>query len=114
MAGTPPEQLIDWLGHLDVPVEDTVNVKKFQKALERFLNASTTEGKAHQQDALSKAMLMKYDSMMPHGISPRSIDYGTRGIQLRFSIRGKKGWFGVAGVKRETGFDIKSEWETWK
>lgn len=113
MAGTPPEQLIDWLGHLDIPVEDTTTVKKFQTVLERFLNANTKEGKEHQKDALTKAMQMKYDDMMPKGITTRAIDYGKRGIQLRFSIKGKKGWFGISGVERETGFDIKSEWE-WR
>ena len=94
MAGTPPEQLIDWLGHLDIPIEDTTTVKKFQSVLERFLNASTKEGKQHQQDALNKAMLMKYEDMMPKGITSRAIDYGKRGIQLRFSIKGKKGLTG--------------------
>ena len=113
MAGTPPEQLIDWLGHLDILVEDTATVKKFQSALERFLNATTKEGREHQRDALSDAMLLKYEDMMPKGITPRSIDYGIRGAQLRFSIKGKKGWFGISGVKRETGFNIAQEWE-WR
>jgi len=113
MVGTPEEQLIDWLGHLDIPVEDTATVRKFQSALERFLNATTKEGREHQQEALTKAMQFKYEKMMPHDIIPKSIDYGIRGAQLRFSIKGKKGWFGISGVKRETGFDIKQEWE-WR
>lgn len=113
MAGTPPEQLIDWLGHLDIAIEDTVTIKKFQSALDRFLNAGTKEGKQHQEDALKDAMLMQYDKMMPKGATPRLIDYGIRGTQLRFSIKGKKGWFGLGGIKRETGFDLKQEWE-WR
>lgn len=111
MGETPIEQLVAWLGDLDVPVEDTVTVRKFQATLRRFLNAGTEEGKKHQSDALNDAMMMKYDQMMPQGISPRSIDYRKRGAQLRFSIKGKKGWFGLKGVTRETGFDIKKEWE---
>ena len=113
MVTSDAEHLVDWLGHLDIPVEDTATIRKFQSALERFLNASTEEGREFQRDALTKAMQFKYEDMMPKDIIPKSIDYGIRGVQLRFSIKGKKGWFGISGVKRETGFDIKQEWE-WR
>jgi len=100
---------LEILEALDIPIEDTVTVEKFQSALGAFLNAKTEEGKQHQTDAMLSALNMKFDKMIPMGITPRRINFRW-GYQLRFGISGKKGWFGIEKVKEEMGKRFEALW----
>lgn len=100
---------LEVLEAMDVPIEDTVTIEKFQSALSSFLNAKTAEGKVHQTDAMMEALKMKYDKMIPLGVTPRRINFGW-GHQLRFGIKGKKGWFGIEKTREAMGKEFEAIW----
>lgn len=100
---------LDVLEAMDIPIEDTVTIEKFQTAIKSFLNAKTAEGKANQTDALMSALNMKYDKMVPMGITPKRINFGW-GHQLRFGIKGKQGWFGIEKTREIMGKKFEALW----
>lgn len=113
MRDTPPEVLMEWLESMELPIEDTVTIEKFQARLGKFLNAGTPTGRAHQIDALSETMLTKYTQLLPRGIRPIQIRYHY-GTTLRFSIKGLRGLFGLKGMENATGEPIGLMWKRVK
>ncbi len=109
MGNTPPEALMEWLESMELPIEDTVTIEKFQARLGKFLNASTPAGIAHQTDALTEAMMTKYTELLPRSIRPIQVRYHW-GTALRFGIKGKRGLFGLKGMEAKTGEPISLMW----
>jgi len=110
MGNTPPEALMEWLESMELPIEDTTTIEKFQNRLSKFLNASTPEGRAHQIDALTETMLTKYEQLLPRGIRPIQVHYHY-GTTLRFAIKGLRGLFGLEGMEKVTGEPISVMWQ---
>ena len=109
MGDTPPEALIEWLESMELPIEDTVTIEKFQARLGKFLNAGTPAGRAHQLDALTEAMMTKYTELLPRNIRPIQVHYHY-GTTLRFAIKGVRGLFGLKGMEEKTGEPIELMW----
>lgn len=107
------EEYLAWFAALDIRVEDTVTIAKFQTKIDHFLNAKTTEGKERQRQVLGDLMQFRYEDILPADVTPRVIDFKKRGKQLRFAIKKFRGWFGIEGVKRVTGIDLRSLWQKW-
>ena len=110
MGITPIDELISWLEALDVPVEETATRERFQATIESFLNAKTPEGRATQREALTKAMSFKYEDVLPLGVSPIKRKY-KYGWELRFTIKGFRGLFGLEGMQKKTGYNLQFMWE---
>ncbi len=113
MGDTPPEALMEWLESMELPIEDTVTIERFQARLSKFLNACTPTGRAHQVDALSETMLTKYEQLLPRGIRPIQVRYHY-GTTLRFGIKGLRGLFGLKGMEKATGEPIELMWQRVK
>lgn len=109
MVDTPIEDMLEILEAMDIPLEDTVTIERFQSALGDFLNAKTAEGRVHQTDAMVAALNMKFDKMIPMGITPKRINFGW-GHQLRFGISGRKGWFGIEKTRKIMGERFEALW----
>jgi len=100
---------LEILEALDVPIEDTVTADKFRESLGSFLNSNTEEGRTKQTEAMEEALKMKFNSMLPLGVTPKRINFGW-GYQLRFTIKGKKGWFGIERIREEMGAKFEALW----
>lgn len=109
MGDTPPGVLMEWLESMELPIEDTVTIERFQARLSKFLNAKTPAGRAHQTDALWETMMTKYEELLPRGITPVQVHFHY-GTTLRFGIKGLRGLFGLKGMEKATGEPIELMW----
>ncbi len=109
---TPVEDVLKWYDAFEVPIEETASAERFRDYMWDKVTGATDEGKMHQIDTLQKAMEMKWERMLPQEVSMFRYDFKS-GTQLRFTIGGLRGAFGMAGVKKMIGFDIKAIWALW-
>lgn len=106
------EEMLAWLEALEIPIEKTFEREELANYLRPLLTAATGEGRDNQFKALWEATQFKWEKILPVGVSPFSIRFRT-GKQLRFSIKGRRGAFGLTGVLRNTGFDLQEEWDSF-
>lgn len=107
------EEILEWAEAFEIPIRKTFEREELANYLHGKLTAATVEGEERQVSAIWRATQMKWDSIMPHGIVPFTINFKT-GKQLRFAIKGFRGAFGISGILRNTGFDLESEWESFR
>lgn len=85
------EKYMLWLEHMDVPVDKTVDIEKFQKWLEDELAEKYTD---ERKDALWGTIEAKFDYFIPKGATPVGVEFPW-GSQLRFGVKGYRGLFGL-------------------
>ena len=99
MPKTKEERYLEWLERLEIPLEETVDVKHFQEVLYEEFGFG-----AKQVEGLTSVLEMKWERMMPAGIRVRLIDFKYY-TDLRFAIRGYRGWFSYERMRRITGWE---------
>jgi len=92
------ERYLEWLERIEVPIEETVDIKKFQEYLEEEFAYGPK-----QIDTLVEAVELEWESLAPIGVRPRLIRYPW-GRYLRFGIKGYKGLFGYKRMTEITGW----------
>ena len=99
MVKTKEEKYLEWLERLEIGIEETADIRHFQELLaEEF-------GFAPKQiEALTSVVEVKWERMMPQGIRVRLIDFKYY-TDLRFAIRGYRGWFSYERMRRITGWE---------
>lgn len=88
------EKYMEWLERLEVPIEETVSIKRFQTYLEDIL--FPTEARV---EALWGAVEQKYEELAPEGVTPITIEYPW-GAQVRYIIPEHPGLWGYEGMMR--------------
>ena len=86
------EKYMEWLERLEVPIEETVSINRFQDYLNNLINPTEA-----MLDALWGALEQKYEELAPEGVRALTIEYPW-GSQVRYVIEGHPGLWGYAGM----------------
>lgn len=93
-----PEKCIEWLKRMDIKIEETATIEKFQRYLQEEFAATPK-----QMDALWKATVWRYEDLAPMGVRPVVVEYPW-GTEMRWGIKGFPGLWGWKGMQRITGW----------
>ena len=88
------EQYLDVLKRLDIPIEETVSIGRFQN----YLAGVLTPGLAYSE-ALWGAVGQLYEELAPEGVTAITIEYPW-GAQVRYIVENHAGLWGYAGMMR--------------
>ena len=108
MTSTPEEDLLEWLERLEVPVEDTATISRFQRYLEDQIEVTD-----RRLEALWDSIETKYGELMPMGATLVTVEYPW-GSEIRFGLtRGawlepekwRPGLWGWEQMKELTGWE---------
>ena len=103
MSTRREERYVEWLERLDIPVDETTRIEKFQEYLRREFDFQES-----QIEALTEALRVVWDELAPRGVRPIWVHYPW-GRDLRFVIAGERGLFGWRTIKER--FGIRTPWE---
>lgn len=93
------EKYMEWLERLEVPIEETVSIGRFQDYLNSLISPpkGMTEITENMLDALWSGVEQKYEKLAPEGVRALTIEYPW-GSQVRYIIEGHPGLWGYVGM----------------
>lgn len=89
-----PEDYEEWLGRLDIPIENTTDIETFQDYLRDELGITGAAQVASLWEAQGKET-----SYEEHGIHAVRIEYSW-GVEVRYGIQGMPGLWGWESVQK--------------
>jgi len=91
---TREERYIEWLERLDIPVEETTSIRRFQ----RYLRVQFDITRPRQIAALWETAQTKLTEWAPAGVKPVRVKYPW-GHLVRFAIKGLRGLFSLRRMR---------------
>jgi len=95
---TPGEIFQEWLDRLEIPVEETATLERFQRWLETQIEVTPKRVRG-----LWEAVRVRYEELAPRGVRPVRARYKW-GEVTRWAIRGVPGLWGPEEMVRITGW----------
>jgi len=92
------EKYTEWLERLQIPVEDTATLERFQRVLEGQIEVTPA-----RVEALWEAVRLRYEELAPRGVRPAPAEYKW-GRVMRWAISGYPGFWGPEEMVRITGW----------
>jgi len=100
---TRMERYLEWLERMEVPIEATATIERFQEWLAGQIEVPPEEWRPGAPQDVFQAVIVRYEQLAPLGVRPVRVKFPW-GWQLRWGVKGYPGLWGWRRMMELTGW----------